>query len=196
MPDDMFDEIIGKAKAFAKAKNDMDAQNARIDPILAEFGDGVNATPLSEIFDERMGIIDMPKPDPLAPPNLPIEAQATLAAGLRDFLRLADGELEVRLAPLMREIDEARAAHAEATKDKREEVAAIEARVRAHVLTTKESIVGPYFRCSYVKGATRTTWETDKLEGFASALSDQQKAALLSFRKVTTGDPTTKWTNK
>lgn len=198
--------------------------------LTREFGDGANAPPLAEVFDERMGIVDMPDKNdmqaradellaewgadmsagflaavaettPPAVPEfpieaMPIEAQATLAASYRDELRLADGQLELDLAPLLSKIDAARAKHAEATKAKREAVAAIENRVRAHVLAKNESFRGPYFLCSYSKPYKLITWETDKLEGFAAALDDKLKAALLAFKKETDVAASTKWKNK
>ena len=197
-------------------KNDMEAQQARADAILTNFAAGVNAAtglpaietpgyvivpaaaspPLTQVNAFESIAFALEQTDPLAPANLPIEAQASLAAGYRDELRLADGQLELDLAPLLSKIDAARAKHAEATKEKREAVAAIETRIRAHVVEKKESFRGPYFLCSFVKASKRVSWETDKLEGFASALDDKLKAALLAFKKETEVAATTRWTPK
>lgn len=188
-PAEVFDERMGIVNM--PDKNDMQAQQARADKLLVDWGADVSAGFLAAVAE--------PAP-PAAPEfpieSMPIEAQASLAAGYRDELRLADGQLELDLAPLLSKIDAARAKHAEATKEKREAVAAIETRVRAHVLAKGESLRGPYFLCSYVKASKRTSWETDKLEGFASALDDKLKAALLDFKKETEVAATTKWTNK
>ncbi len=173
---DMFDDVMKKAREITGAP-EPDAHWA-------------------DLLADNPAQADPPTAPEFPIESMPIEAQATLAAGYRDELRLADGQLELDLAPLMRQIDAARAAHAEATKEKREAVAAIENRVRAHVLSSKESLRGSYFLCSYSKPYKLVTWETDKLEGFASALDDKLKAALLAFKKETDVAASTKWKNK
>lgn len=64
-------------------------------------------------------------------------------------------------------------------------IALVEARVREHVLMTGASyMASDHMKVSYVKPAETVKWNTDKLMGFAAALSPDQKAGLLACRTV------------
>ena len=181
--------------------NDMDAQNRRAERILTDFAAGVNeATGLPAIETPGYVIVPVrletisgadiaagnwpggngpkdPLRDPLAIENLPIEAVITMAEGIKLNIVQAQQDFDAEIKPLTDGLEK------------------VEARIRAHVLEHGK-VEGDHLKAIRVDPKPKVTWNDDRLQGFASGISPDQRAMLLKCRTETPSTPQVRLTYK
>lgn len=188
-PAEVFDERMGIVNM--PDKNDMEAQQARADAILANFAAGVNAaTSLPAI--ETPGYVIVPGVDKGAidfgvPINLPpgwSDAPPVKVATTAELVESAE--------ILKRALVEAENAFEAEMKPMRDKLKEAEDALRAKALAAGETIKGAHIQVQIVAPSVSVKWDDKGLTGAVAMLPDNWKAAILAHRKTDEKPATTR----
>lgn len=147
-------------------KNDMDAQQARADKLLAEWGADVSAGFLAAVTETAP--IDLPPGWADAPP-VQIVTTASLiesAEVLKRAIGEAEQALEAELAPMRAKLKEAEDA------------------LRAKALEQGETIKGAHIQVQIVAPSVSVKWDDKGLSGAVAMLPAEWRQAILAHRKT------------
>lgn len=140
--------------------NDMDAQQARADRILADFAAGVN---------EAAGLpVDLPPGWADAPPVKVVTTTELIESAeiLKRALVEAENAFEAEMKPMRAKLKEAEDA------------------LRAKALAAGESIKAAHIQVQIVAPSATVKWDDKGLTGAVAMLPENWKAAILAHRKT------------